>query len=117
MQGSITHIEIGSVTGQKTSKFFSNLFEWDFDNMGEGNGVLATPTCNAGLHPNDPKPGIVVYFAVDDIESSAKRVRELGGEAGTISPEEPGFGRFCPCKDPEGVVFGLHQSSGRASAA
>jgi predicted enzyme related to lactoylglutathione lyase len=109
MQGKITHLEIGTQTAPNTSTFFSSLFEWPYSSMGEGGGWFKTPTCKIGMHPSDPKPGIVVYFSVSDIEAASIKVRELGGEASEISPDEPGFGRFCSCKDPEGVVFGLHQ--------
>jgi uncharacterized protein len=109
MKSSVTHLEIGTQTGTSTSKFFSSLFDWPYNSMGEGGGWFETPTCKVGMHPSDPKPGIVVYFFVSDIEAASVKVRELSGEAGEISPDEPGFGRFCSCKDPEGVVFGLHQ--------
>jgi uncharacterized protein len=109
MLNTITHLEIGTRTGINTSAFFSSLFGWPYSSMGEGAGWFDTPTCKIGMHPSDPSPGIVVYFPVSDIEAASSKVRELGGHAGEISPDEPGFGRFCPCKDPEGVVFGLHQ--------
>lgn len=109
MQGSVTHLEIGTHAGPGTRQFFSSLFGWPFSPMKEGGGCFDGPTCKVGMHTSDPEPGIVVYFAVTDIEAAARRVRELGGEAGEVSPETPGFGRFCSCKDPEGVVFGLHQ--------
>jgi uncharacterized protein len=104
MNGAVTHLEIGASTGAKSPAFFEKLFGWSFNSMGEGNGFFKTPTC-------DPSPGIVAYLSVEDIEIAVAHVRELGGQAGNISPNEPGFGRFCSCKDPEGVVFGLHQPS------
>jgi uncharacterized protein len=111
MNGAVTHLEIGASTGAKSPAFFEKLFGWSFNSMGEGNGFFNTPTCKAGLHPGDPSPGIVAYLSIEDIEVAVAHVRELGGQAGEISPNEPGFGRFCSCKDPEGVVFGLHQPS------
>lgn len=111
MSGSITHLEIGSNTGSGTAEFLSELFGWKFNSMGEGGGWFDTPTCKAGLHPNDPTAGIMVYLSVSDIEQAVAKVRKLGGEADAISPEEPGFGRFCSCRDPEGVPFGLHQAA------
>jgi predicted enzyme related to lactoylglutathione lyase len=36
-------------------------------------------------------------------------VREAGGQADPPAPEEPGFGRFSNCRDPQGIRFGLHQ--------
>jgi uncharacterized protein len=109
MNGSITHIEIGAATSEKSAAFFSELFDWTYNPMGQDGGWFNTPTCKAGLHPSDPTPNITVYFAVSDIEQAAAKVRALGGDAGQISPEEPNFGRFCNCKDPQGVPFGLHQ--------
>jgi uncharacterized protein len=109
MSGAITHIEIGTSTGAKTSGFFSKLFGWSFVAWGESGGVFTTPTCKIGLHGNDPTPQMVPYFSVQSIEDAAKQVVALGGQVCVISPEEPGFGRFCTCKDPVGVVFGLHQ--------
>lgn len=109
MSGAVTHIEIGSATGVKTSTFLTKLFGWSFESWGEGGGVFSSPTCNVGLHSKDPTPQMVVYFSVPNIGEAAKQVVVLGGQAGDISPEETGFGRFCTCKDPEGVVFGLHE--------
>lgn len=110
MKGDLSYVEIGAVTGSQTSKFFADLFGWSFHRMGDGDeGWFETPSCKAGLHAGDPKPGVSVYFSVPDIEQAAALVRELGGQADAIGPEEPGFGRFCTCRDPEGVQFGLHQ--------
>jgi len=109
MAGNVTHIEIGSLPGTKTSTFFAKLLGWSFDSWGDGAGVFGTPTCNVGLHANSPTPQMVIYFSVDNIELAAGQVEEFAGKAGKISPEEVGFGRFCTCTDPEGVVFGLHQ--------
>jgi uncharacterized protein len=112
MDGLITHIELGSKNGPATSQFFANLFGWLFTPMGSGSeGWFEAPTCKAGLHSGAASPNIMVFFAVHDIEKSVAAVQALGGEAGSISPDEPGFGRFCSCKDPEGVPFGLHQTS------
>jgi hypothetical protein len=56
---------------------------------------------------NDPDPGICVFFGVPDLEKAIAKVKELGGEAGEPT-DEPGFGRFSFCKDPQGIRFGLH---------
>lgn len=109
MQGNVTHIEIGASTSSLSPTFFTHLFGWPYSAIGQGGGVFNTPSCKVGLHANDPTPSMVVYFSVENIEHAATKVRELGGHAGDVSPVEPGFGRFCSCKDPEGIVFGLHQ--------
>jgi uncharacterized protein len=56
-------------------------------------------------------PGSITHIEVGSKTGSGTAKSELGGEAGPISPEEPGFGRFCSCRDREGVSFGLHQAA------
>jgi uncharacterized protein len=111
MSSEVSHIEIGTTDSATTGSFFSKLFGWDFQGMGPDGGLLRAPTCPVGVHPQDPSLQLVVYFRVADIESAVLQVRSFGGTAGAISPEEPGFGRFVTCKDPNGVAFGLHQQS------
>ena len=112
MSSNVSHLEFGAGTAVQTGIFFSKLFGWSFHSMGGGpEGWFDTPTCKAGLHADDPQPGISIYFSVQDIEAAVVLVKQLGGTAEAISPEEPGFGRFCSCKDPEGVRFGLHQAA------
>lgn len=109
MSSEVSHIEFGAGDAAKIRAFFGQLFGWDFHPMGEGSeGWFQTPLMKAGLHGNDPTPGIFVFFSVPDLEKAIAKVRELGGEAGEPT-EEPGFGRFSFCRDPQGIHFGLHQ--------
>ena len=110
MDGEISYIEVGSGDAAATARFLTDLFGWSFTPMGDaGDGWFQTPGIRAGLHGNDPAHGIVPYFRVPDIEAAAARVRELGGEVEGVSEEEAGFGRFCNCRDSQGLRFGLHQ--------
>jgi predicted enzyme related to lactoylglutathione lyase len=69
-----------------------------------------TPSIKAGLHGNEKTPQIYVYFAVADLDEAAARVRAAGGEASEIK-DEGEFGRFVNCKDPGGILFGLHTTA------
>jgi len=60
-------------------------------------------------NPEGNTAGLRVYFDVDDINASATRVRELGGEANDPAPV-PGMGWFAGCKDAVGNDFGLWQT-------
>jgi hypothetical protein len=109
MKSEVSYIEFGAADASKARGFFEQLFGWDFHLMGTGpEGWFQTPSIKAGLHGNDPTPGIFVFFSVPDLEEAIAKVKELGGEAGEPS-EEPGFGRFCTCCDPQGIRFGLHR--------
>ena len=109
--GTPSYLEIGSKSTRASSAFFSEVFGWVYTPMDESNGWFQTPTIKMGIHDDDPNPKIYVYFCVDDLEEAVSKVRAAGGEAEKPSPVEPGFGRFCSCKDPTGVAFGLHEKA------
>jgi len=110
MTGEVGYIEIGTGDATITSQFLADLFKWPFHTMGDsGDGWFETPGIKAGLHGNDTSYGTVVYFRVIDIEATAARVCELGGEVQRSGADEPGFGRFYSCRDPQGFRFGLFQ--------
>jgi predicted enzyme related to lactoylglutathione lyase len=109
MKAEVSYIEIGAGDAGKAEAFLGKLFGWDFHPVGGGpEGWFQTPSIRIGLHGNDPESGIFVFFSVADVDEASEKVRELGGEA--LDPvEEPGFGRFSICRDPQGIRFGLHQ--------
>jgi predicted enzyme related to lactoylglutathione lyase len=110
MSGEPTHFEIGVGDAKRAGEFYAGLFGWTLHSMGDrGEAWIETGSVRGGLHGNDQNPGLVVYFEVPDIEAALTTVAELGGEPGTASPEEPGFGRFAECRDDQGALFGLHQ--------
>ncbi len=109
MGSEVSFIEIGAGDAGRAHAFLEQLFGWDFHVMGTGpEGWFQTPSIKVGVHGNDPDPGILVFFGVSDLEVGIAKVRELGGEAGEAA-DEPGFGRFSICRDPQGIRFGLHQ--------
>ncbi len=109
MTSDVSFIEIGAAEAGAARYFFSQLFGWEFHPMGAGpEGWFQTPSMKAGLHGNDPDPGILVFFSVPDLAAAIAKVRALGGEASEPT-EEPGFGGFSMCRAPQGVKFGLHR--------
>ena len=106
--GSVSFIEMGSGNVETTAPFFVAPFGWSFHPMEDRGGWFDTPGGKVGLHGGDADWGMVPYLKVGDIESAARQVRRLGGDAEAIVQED-GFGRFCNCRDPQGMRFGLHQ--------
>lgn len=104
-----SYLEIGAPDAETARSFFADLFGWQYNPM-ENGGWFDTGDIKTGLHGGDNRPAIVVYFEVPDIVAAVKKVRELGGVADDPTPEEPGFGRFSSCTDPQGVRFGLRQT-------
>lgn len=103
-----SYLEIGAPDDDRTRSFFAGLFGWSFTPM-ENGGWFDTGEIRTGLHGGDDHPAIVVYFEVPDIDAAVEKVWGLGGTADDPTPEEPGFGRFSSCADPQGVRFGLRQ--------
>jgi len=113
MTTDISFVEIGAKNAGRTRAFLEQLFGWPFHPHGGGeNGWFQTPALKAGLHGDDPSPGFLVFFGVADLEAAIEKVRQLGGKAGNAS-DEPGFGGFSICSDPDGLPFGLHQMHGK----
>jgi len=49
------------------------------------------------------EPQFFIFFNVPDLMTAVARVKELG-ETDAPGPDEPGFGRFCTCRDPQGLL-------------
>lgn len=105
-----SYLEIGAPDDTRARAFFADLFEWSFTPMNNG-GWFDSGEIKTGLHGNDERPAIIVYFDVPDIDAAVAKVRNLGGAAEDPTPDEPGFGRFSTCTDPQGIRFGLRQET------
>ena len=111
--GAIVHVEFPSADADRAQKFWSELFGWKFEDSGraemdyriarldENLGVAVYRLEERSGYPN-------YYYAVEDIEASRTKIRELGGEAEAKMPV-PAMGWFAACKDSEGNVFHLWQ--------
>ena len=111
MAGRLSFIEIGVSDPHVARHFLSELFDWPFTPMGDsGEGWFQTPQMRAGMHREALNPKFYVFFDVPDLTAAINRVVELGGHAEKPRSEEPGFGRFCNCRTPDGLEFGLHQT-------
>jgi predicted enzyme related to lactoylglutathione lyase len=53
----------------------------------------------------------LVYFGTDDVDASATRAAQLGGNVVAAPMDYPG-GRFAVVLDPQGAAFGLLQTTG-----
>ncbi|HEY0416468.1 MAG TPA: VOC family protein [Gaiellaceae bacterium] len=114
MAGEMVHIEIPADDVEQATRFWGSLFGWEFQRfegapndyrlmrISEGSGGAVTD-----MEPG--KRGTRTYFGVDDVNASAARVKELGGEADTPMPV-PSMGWFVTCRDPHGNDFGLWQT-------
>jgi predicted enzyme related to lactoylglutathione lyase len=113
MAGEIVHIEIPADDTTKGREFWGSLFGWQFESYpgpSEYHMTRVSESTGGAITNMEPgKRGIRDYFAVDDINAGAARVKELGGEADEPMPV-PNMGWFVTCRDPQGNEFGLWQT-------
>ena len=117
MAGEIVHIEFPAADADRAQAFWGGLFGWQFQGASEEFDYRMAQTISssgAAIMPSEERGHPNFYFDTGDIEASAAKVRELGGEAGEKTPV-PGHGWFAVCKDSEGNAFHLWQ--GDSSAA
>jgi predicted enzyme related to lactoylglutathione lyase len=78
----------------------------DYDIRPAGSDEVVAGICHArGVNENVP-PQWLMYIVVEDVDASAARCRELGGDV-LDGPREMGAHRFCVIKDPAGAVAAL----------
>jgi predicted enzyme related to lactoylglutathione lyase len=119
MAGEIVHIEIPADDTEQSRAFWGGLFGWQFENFpgpSEYHMTRISDQSGGAITNMEPaKRGTRTYFAVDDINQGAARVRELGGQSSDAMPV-PGMGWFATCSDPHGNEFGIWQTDSSAPA-
>jgi hypothetical protein len=117
MAGEIVHYELEAEDADRAQAFWSGLFGWEFGSPMEGMDyrmAAMSDTAGVAIFAAEKRQGYPnVYHAVDDIDASSARARELGGEAADKMPV-PGHGWFAACKDTEGNPFHLWQQDSSA---
>jgi len=99
-------------------KFYGELLGWTFTETKTiyGNPYLVIhreSTLVGGMMlkegnvPDDVMPCWDPYITVEDVEESAKKVENLGGEVILPPTEIPKVGCFCVIKDPQGISLNL----------
>ncbi|WP_244642754.1 VOC family protein [Phyllobacterium sp. 628] len=95
--------------------FYKGVFGWDFNVLEPLNyGLTQTyekipggigQASEGSSHPS----GVVVYFPVDDIETTLAGVEKNGGRCVVQPWELPGYGRMAVFTDPDGNRIGIWQ--------
>lgn len=116
--GTVSWVDLTTSKPEETRQFYSRLFGWTFEDQGPDYGhyhwVRKDGHVVAGFMPNSPEmsgvPSVwTVYYASDDAQADAARIRELGGQVMVEPMEVHGLGHMLVAADPTGAVFGLWQ--------
>ncbi|MBW1604223.1 VOC family protein [Streptomyces sp. JJ66] len=98
--------------------FYGELFGWTFGEsppeFGYYTGALSDGKAVAALTPpmpdQEPQAAWTLYYASDDTDATAERIRAHGGELLMEPMDVAEFGRMCLARDPGGAVFGVWQA-------
>lgn len=96
--------------------FYTAVLGWTFLDPGADFGGYTIAQVDgaaaAGVGPVQPggSPAWTLYFASDDLESTAARIGESGGTVLLPPGEVGGLGRLLIATDPTGAVFGAWQA-------
>jgi predicted enzyme related to lactoylglutathione lyase len=139
MQDPVVHFEMPAKDKKRVSKFYSKVFGWKMQQLGEemGDYVLAhtaktdekgmiqqNGAINGGFFQYQDEEGFNMphlVIAVEDLEEGMKRVEDAGGEilGGASGPGKiddiPGIGRYISFKDSEGNNVGMLEPAPRQS--
>ena len=113
--GAMSWVELNTRNVEAAKTFYPTVFGWvlethegempyhEFHSGSESvGGMLSMPP----QVPVEVPSHWLVYFGVDDVDASAKRVTELGGSVVAGPMDFPG-GRFAVVLDPQGAAFGI----------
>jgi hypothetical protein len=108
--------ELMTIDSDGARKFYEELLGWKFVEFPmEGMSywvIKAGDEEIGGIMKIPPEPGGIPphwggYVTVDDVDASAKKVKELGGRIMVPPTNIPEVGRFCVFHDPQGAVLAL----------
>jgi predicted enzyme related to lactoylglutathione lyase len=133
-QSPVVHFEMPAKDRARVSEFYSKVFGWKMNQLGEemGNYIVAhtaetdennmvkTPgTINGGFWQSDEHQPPHVVISVEDIQQAMKEVKEaggkvIGGQKGNGEPDDiPGIGLYASFEDTEGNRVGMLQPNPR----
>jgi uncharacterized protein len=124
--GRFTWHELSSTDIDAALKFYTSLLGWTVKEMPMGEMgtyrlLLAGDKQVAGAmaHPPGTPAGVpshwLTYVGVENVDTSAKKVEELGGKLLMPPTSVPEMLRFAVATDPQGAAFGLLQPIGASA--
>jgi predicted enzyme related to lactoylglutathione lyase len=117
--GLITWKDLTVQNAEEVRDFYQAVVGWeyqgddmegceDYSMVAPSTGEVVAAVCHArGKNANVP-PQWLVYITVEDVDASAAKCVELGGNI-LDGPREMGGGRFCVIQDPAGAVCAIYR--------
>ena len=126
----LVHFEIPSDDLERSKKFYSELFGWNFEkwsgpeSLPEGMEYLTITTTDdkgnksigGGMmkRQNSQQQGMTNYIDVKSVDEHSDRVMQLGGKVVIPKKSIAGMGYFAVCLDTENNTFGIWETDPNA---
>ncbi len=118
-QGLIAWHDIAVEDAGKLSEFYQGVVGWkpepvsmgdydDYNMVAPGSKESVAGVCYRRGPNSDLPAQWLMYVMVEDVQASATKCEELGGEI-VAGPRSVGGGKICVIKDPAGAVCALYQ--------
>lgn len=119
----VVHFEVVGSDGDKLRTFYSDLFEWEFEDVqgpmnyglvqADGNANADGVGIGGGVGGVEGNPGHVTFYVeVPDIDAAPAKAESLGGTRLMEPDEVPGAGIvIAHLSDPEGHRIGVVQAA------
>ncbi|MBU0983388.1 MAG: VOC family protein [candidate division Zixibacteria bacterium] len=110
----VVHFEIAGSNAEKTTTFYSSLFDWDIRKAEGMDYGMVSPAGDRSIGggvfaaPDGYKPYVTVYVMVDDLQEYLDKAIELGGKMIQPPTPIPGIGASAMFADPDGLIIGLY---------
>jgi predicted enzyme related to lactoylglutathione lyase len=111
--GAFTWSELSTSDLEKSKKFYSAVFGWDWGGADEYAEAVVSGRTIAGVMPRPAEmpaeipDNWLVYFGTDDVDADVVRAQDLGATVAVAPTDIPGTGRFAVLMDPESGAFAL----------
>lgn len=114
--GAFSWSELMTTDSKAATEFYGTLFGWKIEPMqmpeGSYNVVKVGDTAVGGIMSMSPTAGPMppcwgCYVTVDDVDATAKRCTELGGQVVHGPQDIPGVGRFAVILDKQGAALNI----------
>ena len=126
----LVHFEIPSDDLERSKKFYSELFGWNFEkwsgpeSLPEGMEYLIITTADSkgnksiggGMmkRQNSQQQGMTNYIDVKSVDEHSDKVMQLGGKVVIPKKSIAGMGYFAVCLDTENNTFGIWETDPNA---
>ncbi|NET30965.1 MAG: VOC family protein [Cyanothece sp. SIO1E1] len=114
--GAFSWCELMTTDTSAAKEFYSQLFGWSMRDEPMPEMIYTVVQTGdkevGGIMPMPPDakdmpPAWGTYVTVDDVDTTAKRVQELGGNVIVPPTDIPDVGRFCLFQDPQGAAMSI----------